>query len=55
MRWMPFLILAYFGLFAPSFLEPLYAGITGRFIMLVIYVLYLLLCSYAEKIADITM
>lgn len=55
MRWMPFLILAYFGLFAPSFLEPLYAGITGRFIMLVIYTLYLLLCSYAEKIADITM
>ena len=53
MRWMPFGILAYFGMFAPSFLEPLYDGISGRVIMLIIYVLYLLCCRWAEKMADI--
>lgn len=53
MRWMPFGILAYFGLFAPSFLAPLYEGISGRTIMLIIYVLYLLCCRWAEKMADI--
>ncbi|MBO7632158.1 MAG: type II secretion system F family protein [Lachnospiraceae bacterium] len=53
MRWMPFAILAYFGLFAPSFLEPLYSGITGQIIMLVIYIGYLFCCRYAETIADI--
>ncbi len=53
MRWMPFCILAYFGIFAPSFLAPLYEGITGRIVMLVVYIGYLLCCRYAEKIADI--
>ncbi|MBO4280954.1 MAG: type II secretion system F family protein [Lachnospiraceae bacterium] len=55
MRWMPFGILAYFGLFAPSFLAPLYEGITGRVIMSVIYICYLGCCRYAEKIADINL
>lgn len=54
MRFMPFAILAYFGIFAPTFLAPLYEGITGRIIMLVIYIIYLLCCQYAQKIADIS-
>ncbi len=53
MKWMPFAILAYFGLFAPSFLTPLYEGITGHAIMLVIYIGYLFCLRYAETIADI--
>ena len=54
MKWMPFAILAYFGLFAPAFLEPLYEGIIGRLIMLVVYICYLFCCRYAEKIAEIS-
>ncbi len=54
MKWMPFAILAYFGLFAPAFLEPLYEGIIGRLIMLVVYICYLFCSRYAEKIAEIS-
>lgn len=54
MRWMPFAILAYFGLFAPDFLAPLYQGITGRLIMLVIYICYLGCCSFADRIANVS-
>ncbi len=53
MKAMPYGILAYFLIFSPSFLEPLYANLAGNLLMAVIFVLYLLCCRAAERIADI--
>lgn len=53
MRLMPYGILLYFQVFSPSFLMPLYAGFFGRMIMLIIFVLYLGCCFWADKMAAI--
>jgi len=51
MKAMPYLMLAYFLLFSPGFLDPLYAGIAGHAVMLLLYVLYRAFCLMAERIA----
>ena len=51
MKAMPYLMLSYFLLFSPGFLAPLYAGITGHAIMLVLYLLYRGCCIAAERMA----
>ncbi len=53
MKGMPYVMLAYFLLFSPEFLNPLYQGMTGHFLMLLLYLLYRVCCLFAEKIARI--
>ena len=53
MKVMPYLMLGYFLVFSPGFLEPLYAGIAGHAIMFLLYLLYRTFCLIAERIACI--
>lgn len=53
MKLMPYAILAYFQVFSPSFLSPLYAGLFGRVVMLAVFLIYLAFCLWADKLAAI--
>lgn len=53
MKVMPYLMLGYFLVFSPGFLEPLYAGLAGHAVMLLLYALYRGFCIAAERIACI--
>ena len=53
MKAMPYVMLAYFLAFSPGFLAPLYAGLTGHLIMLLLYLIYRGFCIAAERIAQI--
>ena len=53
MKVMPYLMLGYFMVFSPGFLEPLYAGLAGHAVMLLLYALYRGFCITAERIACI--
>lgn len=53
MKLMPYGILLYFQVFSPSFLTPLYAGVFGRTVMLLVFALYCGCCFWADKMAAI--
>lgn len=53
MKVMPYLMLAYFLLFSPGFLKPLYAGFAGHMVMFVLYLTYRAFCLMAERMAQI--
>lgn len=53
MKLMPYGILLYFQVFSPSFLTPLYAGVFGRTVMLLVFMLYCGCCFWADKMAAI--
>lgn len=51
MKAMPYGMLIYFQLFSPEFLKPLYTGVTGRIVMLIVFALYIGCCRVAEHLA----
>ncbi len=53
MKAMPYGILLYFHLFSPGFLAPLYAGVVGRAVMATVFVLYIVCCRLADKLAEV--
>lgn len=53
MKLMPYGMLLYFQVFSPAFLTPLYTGVAGRAVMLVIFGLYTGCCLWADKMAAI--
>ncbi|MBQ6660870.1 MAG: type II secretion system F family protein [Lachnospiraceae bacterium] len=53
MKAMPYIMLGYFLLFSPGFLAPLYTGIAGHAVMLLLFLTYRMFCLIAERIACI--
>ena len=54
LKLMPFGILAYFLLFLPEFLTPLYHSVVGVVIMTILLLLYVFLCYITDRLSDIS-
>ena len=54
LKLMPFGILAYFLLFLPGFLTPLYHSVVGVVIMSSLLLLYVFLCYMTDQLSDIS-
>lgn len=55
LKLMPFGILAYFLMFLPEFLTPLYHSAAGILIMSVLLLIYVFLCYITDQLSDICM
>ena len=54
LKLMPFGILAYFLLFLPEFLTPLYHSVVGIVTMSILLLLYVFLCYMTDRLTDIS-
>jgi len=54
MKVMPYVILAYFRIFSPDFLAPLYSGVFGRIVMIAAFVFYLSCVAFADRTVKIS-